>query len=564
MWRDQLNWWHGTQVNTLLAWFLEISSTDEKALLEFPPGIGKEQRALLHGSAQALGLGTSSQGYGEERFLTIYPKSVADYMGGKIAMSDKERAQANQLWDWITAEGGEYSQFSRNEVEEMVVSGKLNEKLEQLMQRHTVADSIYEAALVGDLATIDDILAQDRSLINVTSKEHQALPLYGACTGRGSSSCPPSKIVLHLLQHGASINALNSEGMSTLHLCRRLSASESKEQKEKEFQDVLEVLEQNGAHDIAGWPKKREGKFLSRRVNLSDLQNRAWRDPGEHQALKAMPIPNISPDLAKPGAEGSMGLLDWDLKESIPARDGDSYDFFQGGEAGQRRQQFAKPMPPDTWAGKERREPGDWDARRAPRGTGGQRDGGPTWPRRNAESGSDRDQWRQGSGFSGGGGFGGGDGRQRGDRSESGGKEGWFRTDPRGDSGASKDWRQESPKDPRSDPAVVKDWRQGDAPRAAAGGESFGWRQGGGGKHGEQDRDKPGRWPGSVSNVNREDEMAQLRGITVAKEEKGERRGDASSVQEGSGGSGAASQPAPKAVAEEDEENMIFRPVLRR
>jgi len=48
-----------------LQWFREIGWKDQDAVLQFPASLSKEQRKLVHETAQSFGLGTSSSGFKE-------------------------------------------------------------------------------------------------------------------------------------------------------------------------------------------------------------------------------------------------------------------------------------------------------------------------------------------------------------------------------------------------------------------------------------------------------------------------------------------------------------------
>ncbi len=62
---------------------------------------------------------------------------------------------------------------------------------------------------------------QDCSLLHVTGKTKDLLPLHVACLGEGSEECSAAQMVELLISAGARVNDLDAQGRSALTLCRQ-------------------------------------------------------------------------------------------------------------------------------------------------------------------------------------------------------------------------------------------------------------------------------------------------------------------------------------------------------
>ncbi|XP_078365624.1 uncharacterized protein LOC144649903 [Oculina patagonica] len=135
------------ELRTLMSKFREIGWKDQDAVLQFPATLEKTQRKQVHEIAQSFGLGTSSSGFGETRYISVYSVEKATLGVGKVNLTKQERDKANVIWRLVKqqVEDEKYKKFSHNEIEEMVLANKLDPLLQELWEKR-------ESLLVDDFA----------------------------------------------------------------------------------------------------------------------------------------------------------------------------------------------------------------------------------------------------------------------------------------------------------------------------------------------------------------------------------------------------------------------------
>lgn len=121
----------------LMLWFREIGWKDQDAVLRFPKDLEKPQRKQVHEIAQSFGLGTSSSGFGETRLVSVYSVEKATLGVGKVNLTKPEQDKADAIWGLVKQQGGDekYKEFSRNEIEEMILVNKLDPLLQDLWEK---------------------------------------------------------------------------------------------------------------------------------------------------------------------------------------------------------------------------------------------------------------------------------------------------------------------------------------------------------------------------------------------------------------------------------------------
>jgi hypothetical protein len=93
-------------LSKLLRWF-EQATADEAlkhSVLNFPSSLSKEQRKLVHHVCDKLRLGSSSQGYGAERFIQVSTKAGV----ASMPLSNHERQRSMQIWHFAQESGGDF------------------------------------------------------------------------------------------------------------------------------------------------------------------------------------------------------------------------------------------------------------------------------------------------------------------------------------------------------------------------------------------------------------------------------------------------------------------------
>lgn len=110
-----------------LAWFRDSVDADHDAALIFSPALTKTQRAQVHTSAEAVGLGglgTVSSGVGDQRMVRVVRKgseaSRAAAAERHAQLTPEKEDRALLMWRWAQEEGIE---VSRDEAVDLVVSG---------------------------------------------------------------------------------------------------------------------------------------------------------------------------------------------------------------------------------------------------------------------------------------------------------------------------------------------------------------------------------------------------------------------------------------------------------
>lgn len=124
------------ELRKLMLWFRQIGWKDQDAVLHFPADLTKENRKQVHEIAQSFGLGTSSSGCGETRYISVYSVEKATLGVGKIYLTKEEQDKANVIWRLVKQEEDEkYKMFSHNEIIEMIRANKLDQSLQELWEK---------------------------------------------------------------------------------------------------------------------------------------------------------------------------------------------------------------------------------------------------------------------------------------------------------------------------------------------------------------------------------------------------------------------------------------------
>lgn len=135
------------KLKEIFKWFRGIGRKDTDAVLEFPPSLNKGRRQQIHQLAQTFGLGTSSKGFGDQRFISVYSIEKNVLGVGKMCLTRDEQEQAEELWRLIKeARNPKFFNFSLNEIREMILADQLDPALQELW------DSKHSLALADDLS----------------------------------------------------------------------------------------------------------------------------------------------------------------------------------------------------------------------------------------------------------------------------------------------------------------------------------------------------------------------------------------------------------------------------
>ncbi len=97
-------------LSKLLRWF-EQATADEAlkhSVLNFPSLLSKEQRKLVHHVCDKLRLGSSSQGYGAERFIQVSTKAAKQGGVASMPLSNHERQRSKEIWHFAQEAGGDF------------------------------------------------------------------------------------------------------------------------------------------------------------------------------------------------------------------------------------------------------------------------------------------------------------------------------------------------------------------------------------------------------------------------------------------------------------------------
>ncbi|XP_031564076.1 uncharacterized protein LOC116299545 [Actinia tenebrosa] len=125
------------KLRELMRWFRNIGRDDAKAVLEFPPCLDKGQRKDIHLLANNFGLGTSSQGFGDQRYLCVYTVEAAALGVEKISLTQEEKRKSDEVWFLVKKFGGRLvSKYSHNEISEMILADNLHPDLQDLFDKN--------------------------------------------------------------------------------------------------------------------------------------------------------------------------------------------------------------------------------------------------------------------------------------------------------------------------------------------------------------------------------------------------------------------------------------------
>ena len=69
-------------------------------------------------------------------------------------------SQAEQIWSWTKTEGGNLARMSRADIQEMLASGTLAPEVDAMVARHRTSSRLCQAAALGDIGSVDEILEQ--------------------------------------------------------------------------------------------------------------------------------------------------------------------------------------------------------------------------------------------------------------------------------------------------------------------------------------------------------------------------------------------------------------------
>ncbi|KAL4459150.1 hypothetical protein ABPG75_014015 [Micractinium tetrahymenae] len=262
-------------LDKLLSWFRDGIAADPLAELAFSTKLTKAQRASVHGTATAVGLGglgTASRGVGEGRCVVVLSKQRAV----RPELSEKQDHQAFWTWRWAGQRG---LQVSRDEVAEMILGGGLTPELQAIWDEQSAlqkgVQQLCAAVTAGDAAAAAAAAdAQPRLLQEgVFDVQTGVAPLHlAAREGR-------AELVELLLSKGAAVDSLDGHGWTALQVARKYEQS-----------DAEGVLLRAGTHD----PEK-DKSILEKPAAL----------PSDKPAAPAAPAPAPEPPLAngtKPAA----------------------------------------------------------------------------------------------------------------------------------------------------------------------------------------------------------------------------------------------------------------------
>ncbi|XP_078695144.1 uncharacterized protein LOC144924076 [Branchiostoma floridae x Branchiostoma belcheri] len=127
-------------LDTILRAFKDATcdGKNSKATLEFPRCLTGDIRSHISGMARKCGLGASSSGIGDERFLTVYTsKSQEKRAKTKTpSLTPQQEREAMDMWrSWKDVCGDAKRQFSQKEVAEMLSTGRVDPQLRAVYQQ---------------------------------------------------------------------------------------------------------------------------------------------------------------------------------------------------------------------------------------------------------------------------------------------------------------------------------------------------------------------------------------------------------------------------------------------
>ena len=170
-------------VTALLSWFVHVlnerGGAAEDVRLEFPAALCKEARAVVHQEAESVGLVSQSEGFGQERFVTV-AKCAGSFTDVAATSRPSQRDAklgrdgrllVDRILSWCSEQGGlqELPDFSRNEVVDMVLCNCLHPAIQALKQRHDKASSLCRAIYQKNLSKVALTLA---CLLDVCVRTH--------------------------------------------------------------------------------------------------------------------------------------------------------------------------------------------------------------------------------------------------------------------------------------------------------------------------------------------------------------------------------------------------------
>lgn len=302
-------------LDSLLTWFRDACDIDHDAVLRFPPTLSKAKRAMVHGSAAAVGLGalaTLSEGLGEERHVSVVRKgSAAEVRASKAAsaLADDPTVadKASLLFNWARNAGVELSRDEALEAIGLMVTGKapLPPALGQVWaSRWPTQEAVAAlcAAATRKPEGLRRLAAKDPALLqnpNLHDELTGATPLCAAVAAGNTDA------VEILVEAGAPIDAPDASGTTPLELSRRL-----------ELSDVEGVLLRAGAND------PRASEWLEQQGARSEGGSDGL--PSQHRPVPSSVVSACGTDVAANAAElGSVIAAD-DYVDSEYAPEGES------------------------------------------------------------------------------------------------------------------------------------------------------------------------------------------------------------------------------------------------
>ncbi|XP_019644920.1 PREDICTED: uncharacterized protein LOC109485694 [Branchiostoma belcheri] len=126
-------------LDTILRAFKDATcdGKNSKATLEFPRCLTGDIRSHISGMARKCGLGASSSGIGDERFLTVYTsKSQEKRAKTKTpSLTPQQEREAMDMWRSWKDVCGDNKRFSQKEVAEMLSTGRVDPQLRSVYQQ---------------------------------------------------------------------------------------------------------------------------------------------------------------------------------------------------------------------------------------------------------------------------------------------------------------------------------------------------------------------------------------------------------------------------------------------
>eukprot|EP00735_Rhodelphis_limneticus_P010998 TRINITY_DN403_c0_g1::TRINITY_DN403_c0_g1_i1::g.2610::m.2610 TRINITY_DN403_c0_g1::TRINITY_DN403_c0_g1_i1::g.2610 ORF type:complete len:457 (+),score=81.73,R3H/PF01424.17/5.4e-10,R3H/PF01424.17/2e+03,Ank_2/PF12796.2/3.7e-09,Ank_4/PF13637.1/0.001,Ank_4/PF13637.1/9.6,Ank_5/PF13857.1/1.3e-05,Ank_5/PF13857.1/2e+03,Ank/PF00023.25/0.0008,Ank/PF00023.25/1.4e+02,Ank_3/PF13606.1/0.0042,Ank_3/PF13606.1/3.7e+03 TRINITY_DN403_c0_g1_i1:54-1424(+) len=198
-------------LNQMLSWFKTLGAVDSKAKIVYPASLHKDQRAFIHQLAEAANLQSSSQGFGEERHLTIYANSGRRFVNplDSLGLNAEQKWKTKQIWRWCQDAGGKFAEYSQDEIAERMISDTLSADAELaalISERETieaaVVQSMINAIEQNDIQAIAETLDQSPNVVHLQNEQGR-MPIHVAIESNNLN------LVDLLIQAGSPVHRLD-------------------------------------------------------------------------------------------------------------------------------------------------------------------------------------------------------------------------------------------------------------------------------------------------------------------------------------------------------------------